>query len=386
MEDNIADEFKVQTNCIKFSGYKPCAPFKLCDQCNDPIIAKEQILIIGLEALGSVLMTTSILPSIRNKFPYANIIWLTMPQAVPLLENNPYINRVLAWNDLSRMLLQLIEFDLVYSLDKSLHGCAFANMLHAGAKYGFGLSTRGVIIPLNKGAYYNYRLGLDDKLKFYNNRLSYIEILHETIELPPADCRYILQLSKEELGLQRNWTEMVGLSEGDIVVGFNTGCSELYPNKKLTVEQHVFLIRSIYEFNPNAKIILLGGREDTERNDQIYRLCDKKPINTPTTEGLRRGIVYMNVADIVVSGDSLGMHIAIGLGKYVIAWFGLSCAQEIDLFGRGNKIISTVPCAPCWRNSCEDLRCISEFPQNELANAIIEAMSKCKSNANKAFL
>ena len=42
--------------------------------------------------------------------------------------------------------------------------------------------------------------------------------------------------------------------------------------------------------------------------------------------------VTVAACDMVVSGDTLGMHMAIARGKFVVAWFGLSCAQEIDLF------------------------------------------------------
>jgi hypothetical protein len=49
----------------------------------------------------------------------------------------------------------------------------------------------------------------------------------------------------------------------------------------------------------------------------------------------------------------------IGLKKYVVAWFGPSCAQEIDLYDRGEQIQSaTMPCSPCWKRSCDkDHKC-----------------------------
>ncbi|NUM75056.1 hypothetical protein HUU40_11905, partial [candidate division KSB1 bacterium] len=85
------------------------------------------------------------------------------------------------------------------------------------------------------------------------------------------------------------------------------------------------------------------------------------------------GIVLENLADIVVSGDSLGMHIAIGLKKYVVAWFGLSCAAEIDLYDRGVKIIRDLPCAPCWKKVCDMPHgpiCVTEFRPEWLVEAV----------------
>ncbi len=357
-----------------FTGYKPCAPYKHCKECSEPFPVKERILLVSLEAQGAVLMSTSLLHAIRQKYPKCYLTWLTKPEALPLLENNHLIDRVLPWNDENRMLLGQMEFNIVFSLDKSRYTGAFVNTLNAEKKYGFGLSPEGFIFPLNKGALYNYRLGLSDSLKFRENKRTGVDILHETLELPYGEGRYVLNLSPEEIEYKNRWAKESGLSQGDIVIGFNTGCSNLFPNKKLTLEQHVALIEMIYNHNPGARIILLGGREDTERNTEIRRLCGDRPINTPTTEGLRRGIMYLDMADIVVSGDSLGMHLAVGLGKYVVVWFGLSCAEEIELFGRGEKIVSGVSCEPCWKRSCNDLKCLRELSLKRIYDAVIRGI------------
>ena len=44
---------------------------------------------------------------------------------------------------------------------------------------------------------------------------------------------------------------------------------------------------------------------------------------------------------------------AIALKKHTIAWFGSTCAHEIDLYDRGEKILSRVSCGPCWKRSCD---------------------------------
>lgn len=370
-------------NCSKFTGYKPCASYKVCKNCTNPSSIKKRILLIAIEAQGAVLMTTALLHAIKQKYPDCYLIWVTREEAKPLLENNHLIDRVLSWNDENRMFLSQIEFDIVYSLDKSCYTSAFVNSLNAKKKLGFGLSPQGTLIPLNKGAHYNYILGLNDTLKFHKNRLTGLEILHKTIELPYQGGRYILILRQDEIEYRNKWAKEVGLSQDDIVIGFNTGCSKLFPNKKLSIEQHVKLIEMLYSYNSNAKIILLGGREDTERNIQIHELCGNRPINTPTTEGLRRGIIYIDLADIIVSGDSLGMHIAIALNKYIIAWFGLSCAQEINLFNRGEKIVSNVPCAPCWKRSCDELKCLHEISLQKIYNSIVKGVEILRSEKAK---
>jgi ADP-heptose:LPS heptosyltransferase len=55
------------------------------------------------------------------------------------------------------------------------------------------------------------------------------------------------------------------------------------------------------------------------------------------------------------------MHVAIALGKPVIALFGPTCPQEITVYGRGAKLFAGVACAPCYKSSCPDMTCMSDI-------------------------
>jgi heptosyltransferase-2 len=124
------------------------------------------------------------------------------------------------------------------------------------------------------------------------------------------------------------------------------------PAKKLSVDGHRQLIRFLLRDArfEGCPIVLLGGPEDTERNAEIAK--DLPVIQSPTTRGLRDGLISVEACDLVFTGDSLGMHMAIGLRKWVVAWFGPTCAQEIDLYGRGQKIRTFASCSPCWKKAC----------------------------------
>jgi ADP-heptose:LPS heptosyltransferase len=352
--------------CRHFTGYKPCFPGTTClDECEDPRPFGKRILIINLEAMGNVLVTTTLLPAIKRKYPQSTISWITLKNAYRLLDHNPYIDRVYLWEPENWLKLQAMQFDLVMNIDKSENSCAFIMSLDAKKKLGYGLNGNGVIVPLNKEAEYNYRLGLDDNLKFRVNQKPNSQLLTEAMGLTYRRDEYILHLTQEELVFCEDYRRRFGLPAAhrtpgsDLVVGFNTGCSLLYPNKKMTVDQHVVLINELAK-NGGYRLVLLGGPEDTERNAEIVRQVGDKVISTPTTEGLRRGICYENICDAVISGDSFGMHVAIALRKYVIVWFGVSCPQEIDLFDRGVKLIPEgLVCSPCWKKECPyNLECI----------------------------
>jgi len=359
-------------DCKKFTGYKPCIPGKNCLKDCDEIERKGVvILIINLDAMGDVLMTTAQLKSIKEKYPDSTIYWLTMKNAAQLLLHNNYIDKVIVWNFESILLLQQIKFDVILNADKSTQSCSLVNSLISGQKFGFGLNQNGAIIPLSKAADYNYILGLDDELKFRKNLRTGQDILSETFELNYNRDEYVLNLTEEEISFCNEYKKKNHIHDSDLVVGFNTGCSELYPNKKMTVDQHVYLIEKLSLFD-KIKLVLLGGPEDTRRNNQIAEYVGDKVLLTPTTEGLRRGICYENIADIIITGDSFGMHLAIALKKHVIAWFGLSCWTEIDLYDRGIKMIPNgLKCSPCWKKVCPyDLECIKMIDLDSIISEV----------------
>ena len=362
-------------SCKRFTGYKPCYPDHNCwiDGCKDNIAIGIKILIINFDAMGDVLMTTAQLPALKRKYPKSAIHWITLSISAPLLKNNLLVDQVFIYNAESLSIISQIEYDLVLNVDKSQRSCALLNSVNAKRKLGFGMDKNGKIIPMNKGAYYNYNLGMDDNLKFKVNKRTRQDYLAETFEIDYKRDDYIFNFTDEELNFINLYKKENGIGENDFVVGFNTGCSLLYPNKKMTIKQHIYLIEKLLAFNKGVKIVLLGGPEDAERNDQIYSKFKNKIINTPTNLGVRRGACFENLADIVVTGDSFGMHLAIALKKYVIAWFGVSCWTEIDLYDRGVKLYQEdLFCSPCWKKSCPyDLECIKMIDLDRIVEAIV---------------
>lgn len=368
-------------SCKNFTGYKPCYEDHNCweDGCKENIPIGTKILIINLDAMGDVLMTTAQLPLLKKKFPESTIYWITLKLAAPLLFNNPMIDKVYDYNSESLSILQNIKFDYALNVDKSQRSCSILNLVNAKNKLGFGLNEDGKIIPMNKGSYYNYNLGMDNHLKFKVNKKTGQEYLSETFDIKYEKEEYIFEFTDEEKLYIADYKKEVGLNENDFVVGFNTGCSTLYPNKKMTVEQHQILIEEILD-KIKCKIILLGGPEDIERNKEIYSKFEDKIINTPADLGVRKGACFEDLADVIITGDSFGMHLGIALKKYIIVWFGVSCWNEIELYDRGIKLYDeNLECSPCWRKECPyNLECIENIDLNKIVDEVASYFEKFK--------
>ncbi|MCX6126321.1 MAG: glycosyltransferase family 9 protein [Proteobacteria bacterium] len=343
------------TDCRLFTGYKPCKYKRNCEGCRHYDRVQTRVCVLSLEALGAVLRSTVLLEPIHRQYPGAHITWITYPSAKALLDNNPFIDRLIVLESKSSHLIDHLHFDVLMSVDKSIEAGAMAERIFAIKKFGFGLDHWGGIRILNPEAQYQFDVGLDDHLKFKVNQKPETQQITESMSLPWKRDEYILHLTETEIeeALGRRQTLLKSGSKG--IIGFNTGCSLLFPYKKFTVERAIEVVKAWRVAFPDHVVALLGGKEDAERQAQIQSAFqgDSRVVNTPTGEGLRSGMLWMNTADIVLSGCSLGMHIAIALKKPVIAWFGVSCLQEVDVYNRGVKLQANVTCSPCWRKSCE---------------------------------
>jgi len=349
-------------DCRLFTGYSPCVHGGRCPGCEHYQRGAPQLLLINLDALGDVLRTTAQLPALHRRWPDAVVTWLTRARAVPLLQGHPLIDRVVALDLDATVELRARRFDLILSVDKGAVGAGLAQQLSAARKLGFGLAADGSILPFNPGARYLYDSGLSDQLKFRDNQRSEPDMLAEALELPYQREPYRLHLSQQErAGPPR-------------AVGFNTGSSPGWPRKRLALELQVAAIRRVAEAT-GEPVLLLGGPEDSQRNEELASRLGPLAEPTPTDLGLRSGAAQVARCQVVVSGDSLGMHLAIALGCHVVAWFGPTCPQEIDLYDRGVKLLASVCCAPCWQAGCQrEPACNGELDPDLVVTAVLDCL------------
>jgi len=368
---------KYRFDCKHFNGYKPCRPYTLCDGCQDYEPQGFRVLIVNLDALGDVLMTTALLPAIKEAHPESTIRWITLPLAVPLLENNPYIDEIIPWSAESLSWLPYLEFDLVISCDRDRKSTAIAMMVNAQEKRGFGLGPQGVVIPLNPELEYAFRLGLDDTLKFKKNRQTGQQILAEGMGFEYKRREYVFNLTNEEMAHVNAYRNELGIKNPIRALGINTGCSAKFPYKRLREDRLDQLIKRLLsrDTRNHLRILLLGGKSETELNDRLKKkAADSRVVATPATEGIRRGMHYIAACDACLTGDTFGLHAAIALKRPSVAFFTISCDAEIDMYDRGTIVTADVPCRPCWKPWCPDPVCLERIDIDMLADTTVSLL------------
>lgn len=366
-------------NCRHFNGYKPCGKSDVCtESCKHKQDISESILIIHLGALGSVVRSSALLRKIKKEKPDAFVVWLTSDSVLPILENHQAIDRLYALNLVNLLKLQAMSFDQIFVIDKSLEAISIAQQLKCKQVKGFVANPlTGAVLPADSDAEELWQLGIDNHRKFFINQKTELQLIFESLGMSYQGEKYWLDISaQEKKEMHQRRKDWLALTEKKQLIGINTGCSQVIAYKKLSLEKHQELITRIQQEFPMAQVVLLGGREDSQRNQSLKELFPEV-IASNTEGGLRDGILSVGACDIVVSGDSLGMHIAIALEKYTVAWFGPTCAQEIDMFSKGEKITTYLSCHPCWKRTCsKNKMCYDHVYIEEFIQAIRKGISQ----------
>lgn len=366
-------------DCRHYRSDRPCAPHKqdgvVCDDCTQYTRVENRLLLVKLAAAGDVLRTTSVLPALAARYPGAAITWVTAAGSAPLLERNPHIDRVLPFRGSLPVELEVEEFDALFNWDAAVDSAAIATAAKARVKFGFGLDSRGVSHPFRPSARRWLEMGLRDDRKRANTET----YQHHVLEIaecdgPAAPPQLILTDGEREFGRER--ARALGLREGAPRVGLNTGAGGRWPLKRWTEEGFLGLARALS--SSGVEVLLLGGPEEVERNRRLVEAVSKaggagaRVADTGCDNTLRQFAALVDLCQVVVTGDTLAMHVATALGKHVIAIFGPTSSAEIDLFGRGEKIVSKVmDCLVCYKNHCAlDPNCMNTISLDTVEGAV----------------
>jgi lipopolysaccharide heptosyltransferase III len=362
---------QLRPDCIHFRGDKPCVFKRVCRDCPEFTPFPTRILIIKCRAQGDVLRTTPLLPALKRKYPLSHITWLVDGESRELLQHNPYIHRLLSADLEGVLTLQTCRFDLLISLDKEPGLTALAAQVKAPQKRGFGMNEFGHLTTFNPASEYACRLGVDDDLKFIKNQKTYQEIIHEAAEIPYARDEYVFGLPDEAVEKARRFFKARRISTRRPSIGLNTGAGSKFETKQWPA-RHYLELSSLLRRKMNANVFLLGGPREKELNRFLARRSRAGVYDTGVDNSLLEFAGFISLLDLVVTSDTLGMHIAIALRKPVIALFGPTCPQEIDLYGRGEKIFHGAACSPCYKQTCPDAVCMSRITPGRVLAEIVK--------------
>lgn len=358
-------------DCAHFKGDRPCKPNKengiKCDNCHQYQPISFKILIIKLDAVGDVLRTTSILKPLKKKYPYSYIEWCTRKNSLELFDHNPFVDEVITIEDDALFRISAEEFNIVINLDTSKLSSSIASIANAKQKFGFILNSKGYVEATNEAAQQWLEMSAFDDVKKLNKK-TYQQIMYEILELNlPVELPVIVLSEKErEKILSKNFLSKFNSAKPTI--GLNLGVGTKWPSKGWSLKRWKELIEILGDNRYN--LILLGGPEETEIISQLVKDY-KFLINSGCHNSLLEFTAIVDLCDVVITADTLALHIATAIQKKIIALFGPTSSNEIELYGKGIKLSSTDECKCYYKKYCSEVvSCMEKITPQMVVNVI----------------
>lgn len=347
----------IRTDCSNFPLDRPCRPHKQkgvkCSSCGKylPVVSPAKtarILIIKIGAMGDVLRTTFLLEGLAEKYKHPDITWIVAPHSAAILEQNPHINRVWSFDCGIFAKITAEKFDICVNLDLGPESLGLATLAVASKKIGFSLDAGRRIVCSGPAAKQWLEMSAFDDLKKKNNR-TYQYWMAKICGLVRNDYEICTPLDKASVKKAEVFRRRHGLA-GHRLIGINPGAGKRWKYKKWTDQGYLKLIAEAGAMG--AKVLLLGGPEEDQLIAKLVKSSKGRAVSAGTGNSLYDFFALLNLCDIVVTGDTLALHAALGLKKKVVALFGPTSSAEIEIYGRGTKIVTPAQCACCYLQDC----------------------------------
>lgn len=285
-------------------------------------------------SLGDVLRTTVILYPFRND----QVTWLVDEAAYPLLEGNPYIKRILIYDLTSVLQLQHERFDTVINLEKVPGVCALADSISAWRRHGFRFDEAKGEAEAYDRCEHIFSLCKDAGLKKAHTA-SWQESLLQVIGAKWEGQEYILGYRPK--------------SRITHDIGLNWAVGSKWPNKAWPKESWEELTR------------LLDGKYTWSMQQGL--------------DNIRTYIDWINSCRLLVTNDSLGLHIALALRKKVVVLYGPTNPNETYFYGRAAVLYPSVryPCIPCLSPTCIQKKpCMESISPQAVKRSVTRLLKK----------
>ncbi|MDR1952630.1 MAG: glycosyltransferase family 9 protein [Elusimicrobiota bacterium] len=310
-----------------------------------------RILIIKLGAMGDVLRTTFLLEGLKEIYPKSSISWIVAKNNQAVLRNNSFIDNVIIDDEKINSFLINNFFDIVINLDLSPESLSLAKLANAQKILGYTLDNSRNIIASNDYAKEWLSMSAYDKLK-KENKKTYQFWMSKITEINKDNYEIVVPLAKQSLDKAQNFFESLNTKNDKKIIGINPGAGKRWKLKKWNTDG--FIKTAKYFSKKGHIILLLGSMEDKEEIENILNAKIENVFSTGLENSIPDFFAMINLCDIVLCGDTMAMHCALGLKKNVVAIFGPTSSAEIEIYNRGSKISSSKNCICCYRQNCNE--------------------------------
>ncbi len=330
----------------------------------------KRILIVRLDRIGDVLLSTPVIKAVRDAYPDSYIAFMVRPYALDIVEGNPYLNRVIVYHK-SGGLFDNLRFIFAlrrerFDLAIILHPTNRTHILTALAgipervgydrKMGFLLTRR---IPHLK------QLGLKHEIDYTLDILQYIGI-------EPRERALYMPMRRESENKIDEIFARNGIKAGDTVVVLNPGASCI---SKMWPLENFARIGDMLNEGHGVRVVIISGYKDRAKAGLVAGSMKRPHIDLSGKTSVSDLASLLKRARLLISNDSGPVHIACAVSTPVVAIFGRRDRGLSPVrwgpSGRDDVVLhKDVGCAVCFAHNCRlHFKCLKAISVEEIFKA-----------------
>ncbi|MBS1516681.1 MAG: glycosyltransferase family 9 protein [Bacteroidetes bacterium] len=326
-----------------------------------------KILVIKFGGIGDILLTTPVLPNLKEFFPEAEINFLTVRHSRDILIDNPYITRAFTYDaseDKSWCLIKNIrkqKYDLVIDLFGNPRTALITFL--SGARYRFGFNFRGRNYAYNIKA--EGRGGVVHNVEFNLDSL-------RALEIPVVSKKLFLPVNIVHEEFADQFFRSNDLYSKKIIGISKTGGWE---SKRYKADDYTILMDKLNEIYDVNFILFWGNQRERENCERIKNNVKKGNAYLIPDSPIRYLAAIISKCDLVIGNDSGPLHIAVSMGVPTLGIYGPTNPKLQGPFGENNLSVvnKNIDCLYCNLLNCNIGNiCMTELSKEKIIDKVKE--------------
>lgn len=334
-----------------------------------------RILVCQLRQIGDVVLTTPALELLRRRYPDAELHMLTEKKCAPLLERNPYLDHVWALDKkkLSSLFRELswywhvarTGFDLVVDFQQ-LPRCRWV-VAFSGAPVRLSYTP-----PWYTRLLYTHSADMIDGY----SAMSKASVLRP-LGIVWNGERPRIWLSDEEHASARDLLARCGLTADMRLITIDP--THRQPTRRWPLAHYAGLISDLSSRDPSLRFLPLWGPGEEAEITALKAGCPEGSLLLPDRMlSLREMAACIAEAALHIGNCSAPRHIAVAVGTPSLTVLGSTGPSWTFPSPEHSHIALNLPCQPCNRNHCPDIRCLNELAPSPVADRAMEMLKAGK--------
>lgn len=346
----------------------------------------KRVLVIKLQHLGDVLLTTPLFGVLMQQYPHLEIDALIYQETTQILEANPDIKRVYAIDRSWKKKGVLFQLQKELSLLRNLRSNRYDLIINLTDRWRGGWLTRILQPSYSVSQPFSHRRG-----KFWRKSFTHLystpKLNRHTVEAnldavrrlgvrpkpEQKSLKFVVDQALEDL--MRHRLKVDGLESKQIAVIHPTS---RWMFKAWNYDGFARVIEELHQKGWGVVLISGPATEEVAYVSAILELTEAQVINLAGQLSLSQSAAMIKIADVFIGLDSVAMHIAAAVDTPCVALFGPTKNTVWRPWMNNHEIVSEdYACRPCGLKGCGDgmmSECIQAIQPNRVLSAIENVM------------